>query len=277
MQLLGRGDARTVLAGLVEGGRLMRIFAVTHGLQTRTADGLALRVFIAELAGEPRRHRGVVGSGAGKRLGSQRFAQSQGRRAIGGNSRQHGVHAGLVDADADIGVVLGRRTDHGRTTDVDILDGGFEPAAGCHGRLERIEVDPDDVDAFDAVFLHRLGVFRSIAVTQQGAVHLGVQGLDAAIHHFREAGDVGDILDRQAGLLDSGARAAGRQQFDTGIDQGLGSFDQSGFVGQGNQGAFRGNTIGGGRKIGGGGHGISTKMRRTADGRKRKERLVTAG
>ncbi len=93
-------------------------------------------------------------------------------------------------------VVLRARADHGRTADVDVLDGRFKTAAVLDRLLERIEVDPDDIDGADLVLAHGGGVGRGVAHAQQAAVHDGVQGLDPAVHHFREAGQIGHVLDR---------------------------------------------------------------------------------
>ena len=38
---------------------------------------------------------------------------------------------------------------------------------------------------------------------------LGVEGLDAAVEHFGEAGEVGDVADREAGFAQGLGRAAG--------------------------------------------------------------------
>ena len=43
-------------------------------------------------------------------------------------------------------------------------------------------------------------------------MHLRVQGLDPAVHHFRKAGVVGHFGDRQAIVLQQAIGAPGRQQ-----------------------------------------------------------------
>ncbi len=107
------------------------------------------------------------------------------------------------------------------------------------------------------MLFQRLGVFGGVPIGQQRAMYFRMERLDTTIHHFGKAGDVGDVLHRDIGLLQGRLGAAGRQQFDAGSDQRLGGFDQADLVGQRNQGAFRGDQIGGGRKIGSGGHGLS--------------------
>jgi hypothetical protein len=61
-------------------------------------------------------------------------------------------------------VILGRRPDHRRPADVDVLDRLVERDARLRdGRLERIKIDADEVDRLDPMLGHRGGVFRVIA------------------------------------------------------------------------------------------------------------------
>ena len=76
-----------------------------------------------------------------------------------------------------------------------------------------------------------------VADREQAAMHLGMQRLDAAVHHFGKAGQLGDVLDLQPGLGDRLRGAAGRDQLDAVAGQRLGELDQAGLVGNGNQGA----------------------------------------
>ena len=58
-----------------------------------------------------------------------------------------------------------------------------------------------------------------------------MEGLDAAVEHLREAGEVADVLDGQAGLAQRTGRSAGRNQLDAKAGQRLGKLDQAGLVG----------------------------------------------
>jgi hypothetical protein len=80
---------------------------------------------------------------------------------------------------------------------------------------------------------------------EQAAVHQRVQGLDPAVHHFREAGDLGHVLDRQAGLADGLGGAAGGEHLDVASGEGAGQFDQAGLVGNGQQCPAHGQQVGG--------------------------------
>ena len=67
-------------------------------------------------------------------------------------------------------------------------------------RLERIQIDHQEIDRRDAMRRHRRGMRLVVADREQAAMHLGVQCLDPAVHHFREAGELGDVDDLQPGI-----------------------------------------------------------------------------
>ena len=69
------------------------------------------------------------------------------------------------------------------------------------GRLERVEVDHQQVDRRDAVRGSRRHVLGVVAHGQQAAVHLGCSVLTPAVHHLGEAGVLGDVLHGDAGVL----------------------------------------------------------------------------
>ena len=106
-------------------------------------------------------------------------------------------------------MVLGRRTHHRRAADVDVLDHLVALGALRNGRLEGIEVDHDQVDRTDIMLGHRGGMFGIVAHRQQPAVNRRVQRLDAAVHHFGEAGVFGHVLHRQPCIAQGLGGAAG--------------------------------------------------------------------
>ena len=122
------------------------------------------------------------------------------RAAIGFHfGEQWRVVSGSVTCNA--GVVLGRGANHGRTADVDVLDGVFQRHASLgDGRGEGVEVHADQIDGRDAVRCYGRQVFWQVATGQDAAVYLRMQRLDAAVEHFREAGVVADFGDGQAGV-----------------------------------------------------------------------------
>ncbi len=147
------------------------------------------------------------------------------------------VEDGLVipglDHDRDVVVVLGRGADHRRAADIDILDAVGETSAFVDGGLERIEVDHQEVDRRDAVGRHRLRVLGIVPDREQPAMHLRVQRLDPAVHHFRKSGQLRDVPHLQPGLRDRLCRATGRDQLDAMGGQRPGKLDQAGLVGNG--------------------------------------------
>ena len=76
---------------------------------------------------------------------------------------------------------------------------------------------------------------RQFAPRQQAGMHLGVQGFDTAIEHFRKTGEFGHLGHRQAFVGQQLGSAASGNEFDAKRVQGLGKFNNAGFVGDGNE------------------------------------------
>ena len=113
-------------------------------------------------------------------------------------------------------MVLGRRAQQGGAADIDILHGVFQIAFWARNRLfEGIEVDRHQVYGGYAVFLHGAHVAVEVAPSQESAVDLGMQGLDAAVKHFRETGVVRYLLHRYTGGTQQFRSTAGGQNIDT--------------------------------------------------------------
>jgi hypothetical protein len=92
---------------------------------------------------------------------------------------------GRIDDHGHVAVVLGRRAQHGRAADVDVLDGVRQRAVILgDGLLERVQVDHQQVDRRDAVLGQRCHVLGQVAAGQDAAVHLRVQRLHAAVEHL---------------------------------------------------------------------------------------------
>jgi len=148
---------------------------------------------------------------------------------------EHGLIVGGLDHHGDVVMIFRRGADHRRAADVDILDAVLFAGALVHGRLERIEVDHEQIDWRDVVILHRLCVFGVVADRQQAAMHLGVQRLDPPVHHLRKPGELGDVFHLEPGLGDRLGGAAGGDQIDAVAGEGAGEVDQAGLVGNGKQ------------------------------------------
>ncbi len=131
-------------------------------------------------------------------------------------------------------MVLRRAANHGRAADVDVLDRVRQGATGLgHGGSEGIEVDRDQIDRGDAVFAHHRAI--QITTAEDAAVDLGVQGLHAAVHHFRKTGVVGDFHGSNAVLAQQLEGAAGGEDLDTELEEFTGEFDDAGLVGHADQ------------------------------------------
>ena len=90
-----------------------------------------------------------------------------------------------------------------------------------------------------------------VAQRQKPAVHLGMQGLDASVHHLGETRQIGNVAHRKPRFAQQARAAAGRQKLHAAVGQCAGEIHQPGLVGNRNQGA------GHGRKVGrGGGKGM---------------------
>jgi hypothetical protein len=81
------------------------------------------------------------------------------------------------------------------------------------------------------------------ATAEDAAVDFRVQGLDPAIHHFGEAGVVGHFHRVYAVVLEQLVGAAGGQDLDTELLQLTGEFEDTGLVGDADQGAADGRRV----------------------------------
>jgi len=113
---------------------------------------------------------------------------------------EHFVVVGKFDDNGDIGVVLGCRADHGRATDVDVLDAILERGAFLGRDLEWIKIHHQQIDRLDVVLLHRRDMLFVTADRQQPTMYLRVKRLDPAVHHLGRAGKFGNIDDLEAGI-----------------------------------------------------------------------------
>ena len=154
------------------------------------------------------------------------------------SSSEHARVVLRIDDHRHVGMVLRRGADHRRPADVDVLDAILVARALGDGRLERIEIHHQQIDRLDAVLRHRAGMFLVAAHRQQAAMHLRMQGLDPAVHHFGKAGELRDIQNLEAGVLERLGGAAGRNQLDAVTGKRPGEFDQPALVGHRQQGAF---------------------------------------
>jgi hypothetical protein len=97
-------------------------------------------------------------------------------------------------------MVLRRGTHHRRTANVDVLDDLFRTHARLRdGRLERVEIDNDQIDGFDPVLWIGSGVFGIVADGEDATVDAGATSSPGR-RASREAGDIADIANSEAGV-----------------------------------------------------------------------------
>ena len=176
----------------VEFGRLVGVFAVAQRLhEVELEEKLLVQTRLrAHIGGD---HRVVLG---GMRIGFGRELQARGLFGIaaGANLVQNRVIVRGVAHHRHVGPVLGRRAKHRRSADVDVLDGVLHLHAGFGDRLpEGIKVHADHVDELDMIILQGFQVLRIVAAGQQSAVHVGMQGLHAAVADLGESRHVADV------------------------------------------------------------------------------------
>src|SRR5208282_221644 len=82
------------------------------------------------------------------------------------------------------------------------------------------------------------GVRGIFAAIQNAAVNLGMQRLDAAIEHFRKAGEFGDVFDRDAGVAEQLGRTSSGDEFDAEAGELAREIDEAGFIGDAEDGAL---------------------------------------
>ena len=128
-------------------------------------------------------------------------------------------------------MVLGGGAQEGGAADVDVLEGVLEGDAGAgDGGLEGVEVDGDEVDGRKAAEGELLGVLGEVAAGEDAGVDGGVEGLDAAVEHLGEAGEVGDLPDGEAGVGEDAVGGAGADQLHAQIVEGAGELRRAGLV-----------------------------------------------
>ncbi len=253
LELAAVGHALAAAVG-VERRLLVRVLAIAEieGLVELEAQRLRKAGAVADLAdvevcgvvhgdlGERVGDGGVVGGGGGK--GLLRQAPLGLERKLAGvllQLRGDGVVVGSRGYDGHVLEVLGRRAHHRRSADVDVFDDLLKVHAGLAGRLFKgVQIHHQHVDRLDAVLLDGGDVGRVGAHVQDASVNLGMQGLDPAIEHLREAGQVADIAHAQARVAQHAGGTAGGDQFHALGGKPPGKFDQSCFVGDAQDGTF---------------------------------------
>ena len=213
----------------VELGRLVGVLPVAQRLhEVEFKEQLLVKPGLCTHIG--RDHR-IVLSRMGVCFGRKFQARSLFRIAAGTDFTEHLLIVRRVADHRDVGPVLGRRTQHRRAADVDVLDGVLHLHIGFgNGLAERVEVHTDHVDKFDIVIFQGFQVFGIVASRQQAAVHVGVQGLDAAVADLGKARHVADVDNLDPAVGEQFHRAARGDHLPAQGTQALGEINNTRFV-----------------------------------------------
>jgi len=176
---------------------------------------------------EPGHDRRVVGRGVGERRPGQAAAGGISQPTVDPELCQQPLVVARIDDDPDVGVVLGRRTDHGRPTDVDQLDARI--------RRERVEVAHHQVDGRDAPLAEVLHVGRVGPVSQDPGVDHGVEGLHPSTQHLRRLCDLSHPGHRNALGCQQGRRSTAGDHLPPQLDQPAGELHDPRLVVDGQQ------------------------------------------
>jgi hypothetical protein len=190
-----------------------------------------------------------------KARAARRLAQGQIGRAPGLQGLDASGRWIRRRCDGDIAVVLGRRADHGRAADVDVLDARRRNRRPRRRWPRTDRGRPDDIDGpmpWSAMACACSGASRT---PSRPPCTTGCRVLTRPSIISGKPVRSATSLTGRPKPGDGGPGAAGRDQLDAGGVQDLGGLDQAGLVGDRQQGALGGDEIGGGRIVGGGGHG----------------------
>eukprot|EP01037_Dinobryon_pediforme_P030474 gene30475-34574_t len=163
-----------------------------------------------------------------------RAARARGELAAVGERRAAARHQRIVGGigdDRDEGVVLRGRAHHRRAADVDILDHLVALGALGDGRFERVEIDDNEIDRGDPVFLHRRDMRRIIAHREQAAMDVGMERFHAPVHHLGKTRKLANVADVESRIAQRLGGAAGRDQFDAVAGKTPREIDDPGLVG----------------------------------------------
>lgn len=147
-----------------------------------------------------------------------------------------GLHIGLVLSriaeDGDVGIILRRRSDQGRATNVDLLDRLRQGDLRLgNGGLERVEIHHHQVKGANVIGGHIRLVGRKTGAAQDPPMDAGMEGFDPPPQDFGGASEVGYLGNGEPCRRDRLSGAATADNFKRkGLNQGTGQRHQSGFI-----------------------------------------------
>ena len=132
-------------------------------------------------------------------------------------------------------MVLGAGADQRRAADIDIFDAIVEIGAARDRLLEGVEIDHEQIDRRDRVLLKRALMRLVAAHGEQPAMNARMQRLDAAVHHFGNARDLGNVDHRDPGFAQELGGAAGGDDLDAVAAERVCELGKAGLVADGEQ------------------------------------------
>src|SRR5262245_30364788 len=135
-------------------------------------------------------------------------------------------------------IVLRRRPHHTWAADVDVLDDLIEGRTACHRPFEGIKIDDHQIDGNDFMLFQLGDVFRVVSKGENSTMNSRVKRLYPAVHHFRKARDLGNILDGNSVVAQQRSRAATGSDRNTQGGQGPGEFYDAFLVRNADQGSL---------------------------------------
>ena len=191
----------------VEGGLLVGVLAVAQRVRAVPGAGergrelrLVDRVLafgrvggfdgggLGPVLGGPLVDGSVIGGGVGERLAGQPTTFFEREALSVFDARSYQCVIVRIGDDGHSGAVLGRTANHGRTTDVDLLDGGSLIRARTNRIGEWIQVDDHQIERLDAELFQLCRVVLIGHVSENARVDMRVEGFDATVKALRKAG-----------------------------------------------------------------------------------------
>ena len=256
-------DLRPAMAGVAIYRRfLVRILAIAKRPLPRPPDMQGWRqvrraaVLVRRPAApEPGRDRLVVRCGSPEGFPGKRPSRRHGQAAVSfGQFVRQGFVLRRRSDHPRKKVIFGRRANHGRPANVDILDGfGFRNVPG-YDFFKGVQIRYDKFDGGNGKRLQGFHVLAVVAAGEQAAMHGGMQRFDAPVQYFGISRAFGHIDNGQTGFPQGARGAARRNQFDAVFAQALRKGNEACFVEYGEQGPAHGQDVGGRRQALGGNH-----------------------
>ena len=132
-------------------------------------------------------------------------------------------------------MVLGGGSNHGRSTNVDLINSCFPSCSGCDSFHERVKVYNYQLKGLEVELLELILVGNQPQISQQSGMNGRVKSLYSTIEGFFKAGHLGNFSDGNSCGRNCLGGGASRNNLDTRGPEGLSQFQKSSFIRHGNQ------------------------------------------